>query len=146
MKKSTKSLWIYAAVLFLVAIGLIFITTLTQARLVSHEGSFEVLGTFNKNAQQSIAILTDENVKLSNELNEANVKIEKYQQDNAALQAAADTSAQMQKKVADLYRAYNAEDYETLSALLGEFTKESLDTYLPGFYDVAQEAVSNYME
>lgn len=48
MKKSTKSLWIYAAVLFIIAIGLIFTATILQARLISSDGDIEVLGTFTK--------------------------------------------------------------------------------------------------
>ena len=38
MKRSTKSLWIYAAILFIIAIGLIFTATILQARLISSDG------------------------------------------------------------------------------------------------------------
>ena len=74
MKKSTKALRIYAAVLFIIAIGLIFMATILQARLIDDGDGIEVLGTFTKNTRQSIENLTNENIRLTNELTEQNKK------------------------------------------------------------------------
>ena len=41
MKRSSKSIWIYASVLMVIAIGLILITSFAQAKLYEHDGGFE---------------------------------------------------------------------------------------------------------
>lgn len=144
MKKSTKSLWIYAAILFLIAIGLILLTTLTQARLVNHDGNFEVLGTLNENAQKNVSRLTEENISLQGQ-------ITALKDDNATLAAELDSvkatsaaSENMLSTIAALYHAQQKEDYETLQTLLSSITKEQLEPYLPGFYDQAQEDIKEY--
>lgn len=146
MKKSTKSLWIYAAVLFLIAIGLILLTTLTQARLVNQDGNFEVLGTLNENAQKNVSRLTEENIALQGELNTVKTENEALSEELDSARSAADASQNLLNTIGALYSAQQAEDYETLEALLSGVTKEQIEPYLPGFYDQAQEDVAAYKE
>lgn len=144
MKKSTKSLWIYAAVLFLIAIGLILLTTLTQARLVNHDGNFEVLGTLNENAQKNVSRLTEENIALQGELSTLKNENETLKAELDSAHVTATASETLLNTVASLYSARQAEDYESLDSLLSGVTKEQLEPYLPGFYDQAQEDVADY--
>ena len=97
MKKSTKSLWIYAAVLFILAIGLIFTATILQARMISDDGEIEVLGTFTKNTKQSIADLTDKNIQLTNELAALQQQTATLQEEYDALKSQYDAAQQKQE-------------------------------------------------
>lgn len=142
MNKSTKSLWIYAAVLFLAAIGLIFLTTITQARLVKNNGDFEVLGTLNENARQNVVRLTQENVALQNKINRLEDENKQLSAELESLKTAQDADQTIKQVVAQAYDAYAKKDYETLEALMENITKEQLDTYLPGFYAETQKAIS----
>lgn len=141
MKKSTKSLWIYAAVLFILAIGLIFTATILQARLISDDGGIEVLGTFTKNTKQSIADLTDKNIQLTNELAALQQQTATLQEEYDALKSQYDAAQQKQDLLRQMYDAYNKDDYETLEPLLGQITQEEADALLPGFYETARDAV-----
>ena len=141
MKKSTKSLWIYAAVLFIIAIGLIFTATILQARMISDDGEIEVLGTFTKNTKQSIADLTDKNIQLTTELAEQQKQNETLQEEYNALKGSYDAAQQKQDLIRQMYDAYSKKDYETLEPLLGQITPEEADLLLPGFYATAKEAV-----
>ncbi|OQB13154.1 MAG: hypothetical protein BWY15_01954 [Firmicutes bacterium ADurb.Bin193] len=141
MQKSTKALWLYAAILLLIAIGLIFLTTLTQVRLVSHNGTFEILGTFTENASQNVARLTQENIDLQNELADLKEKSRQMATELETIKASAGADNTMKATIANIYNAYDKNDTETLQALMATVTKEQLDAYLPGFYDEAQKAV-----
>lgn len=141
MKKSTKSLWIYAAVLFIIAIGLIFTATILQARLISSDGDIEVLGTFTKNTKQNIENLTNENIRLANELAEQNKKNESLQADYNTLKEQNDKTLQTKELVKQMYDLYSKKDYKALEPLLSQITPEEADEFLPGFYETAKKAV-----
>lgn len=141
MKKSTKSLWIYAAVLFIIAIGLIFTATILQARLISSDGDIEVLGTFTKNTKQNIENLTNENIRLANELAEQNKKNELLQSDYNTLKEQNDKTLQTKELVRQMYDLYSKKDYKALEPLLSQITAEEADEFLPGFYETAKKAV-----
>ena len=141
MKKSTKSLWIYAAVLFIIAIGLIFMATVLQARLISSDGDIEVLGTFTKNTKQNIENLTNENIRLANELVEQNKKNESLQSDYNTLKEQYDKAMQTKELVKQMYDLYSKKDYKALEPLLSQITPEEADDLLPGFYETAKKAV-----
>lgn len=141
MKKSTKSLWIYAAVLFIIAIGLIFTATILQARLISSDGDIEVLGTFTKNTKQNIENLTNENIRLANELAEQNKKNESLQSDYNTLKEQNDKTLQTKELVKQMYDLYSKKDYKALEPLLSQITPEEADEFLPGFYETAKKVV-----
>lgn len=141
MKKSTKSLWIYAAVLFIIAIGLIFTATILQARLISSDGDIEVLGTFTKNTKQNIENLTNENIRLANELAEQNKKNELLQSDYNTLKEQNDKTLQTKELVKQMYDLYSKKDYKALEPLLSQITPEEADEFLPGLYETAKKAV-----
>ena len=141
MKKSTKSLWIYAAVLFIIAIGLIFTATILQARLISSDGDIEVLGTFTKNTKQNIENLTNENIRLTNELAEQNKKNESLQSDYNTLKEQNDKTLQTKELVKQMYDLYSKKDYKALEPLLSQITPEEADEFLPGFYETAKKVV-----
>ncbi len=141
MKKSTKSLWIYAAVLFIIAIGLIFTATILQARLIDDGDGIEVLGTFTKNTRQNIENLTNENIRLTNELAEQNKKNESLQSDYNTLKEQNDKTLQTKELVKQMYDLYSKKDYKALEPLLSQITPEETDEFLPGFYETAKKAV-----
>ncbi len=141
MKKSTKSLWIYAAVLFIIAIGLIFTATILQARLIDDGDGIEVLGTFTKNTRQNIENLTNENIRLTNELAEQNKKNESLQSDYNTLKEQNDKTLQTKELVKQMYDLYSKKDYKALEPLLSQITAEEADEFLPGFYETAKKAV-----
>lgn len=141
MKKSTKSLWIYAAVLFIIAIGLIFTATVLQARLISSDGDIEVLGTFTKNTKQNIENLTNENIRLTNELTEQNKKNESLQSEYNTLKEQNDKTLQTKELIKQMYDMYSKKDYNALEPLLSQITPEEADEFLPGFYETAKKAV-----
>lgn len=141
MKKSTKSLWIYAAVLFIIAIGLIFTATILQARLIDDGDGIEVLGTFTKNTRQNIENLTNENIRLANELAEQNKKNESLQSDYNTLKEQNDKTLQTKELVKQMYDLYSKKDYKALEPLLSQITAEEADEFLPGFYETAKKAV-----
>lgn len=141
MKKSTKSLWIYAAVLFIIAIGLIFMATILQARLIDDGDGIEVLGTFTKNTRQSIENLTNENIRLTNELTEQNKKNESLQSEYNTLKEQNDKTLQTKELIKQMYDMYSKKDYNALEPLLSQITPEEADEFLPGFYETAKKAV-----
>ena len=151
MKKSTKSLWLYSAVLCIIAIVLVSTATLLQARLVSSDGGFEVLGTFTKDAKQNIAKLTEENVKLTNELHA-------LQNEYATLKADFDAVSESEAKYArqteimrQMYVAFRYDKFDELSKIFKMIdeqkliTKEEADKYIPELYTRARTALEeNY--
>lgn len=141
MKRSTKSLWIYAAILFIIAIGLIFTATILQARLISSDGEIQVLGTFTKNTKQSIANLTDENIRLSGELTALQTQKDALQSEFDDVSAKYTKAMQTKDIVKQMYDAYTKKDYKTLEPLLSQLTPEEADEFLPGFYETAKKAV-----
>ena len=141
MKKSTKSLWIYAAVLFIIAIGLIFMATILQARLIDDGDGIEVLGTFTKNTRQSIENLTNENIRLTNELTEQNKKNESLQSEYNTLKEQNDKTLQTKELIKQMYDMYSKKDYNALEPLLSQITPEEADEFLPDFYETAKKAV-----
>ena len=149
MKKDTKSLWIYAAVLLTIAIALIVITTLSQAQLVEHNGNFEVFGTLMQTSEENIARLTNENIELSNKnvtLSDENAVLiaENAELKDEVTAQEANASAVDQTRVlsANILSAYIAEDTELLTTLLSSTTQESLDAFLPGLYTLANDLIS----
>ena len=156
MKKNTKSLWIYAAVLLTIAIALIFITTLTQAQLVEHDGDFEVLGTFVQTSKENMSRVTNDNIKLTNEnieLTDANTELTNENtalvEENTdlkvtitTLEANAAAIEQARLLSANILSAYIAEDEELLETLLATTTPELLDAFMPGLYTHASDLLS----
>ena len=140
MKKSTKSLWLYSAVLCIIAIALILTATLLQARLVSSDGGIEVLGTFTKNANQNIAKLTEENVKLTNELHALQNEYNTLKTDFDNVYDAYGKYARQTEIMRQMYIAFRYEKYEELSKIFKMIdeqqliTKEEADKYIPELY------------
>lgn len=140
--KKTKSLWIYAAVLFLLAVALILTATLLQARLISSDGNIEVLGTFTKDAKQNIASLTEENVNLTSEINA-------LREENENLKAAAEEAEKnytnldsLREDMASLYKAYRDDDFENLETLFEKVTKEDCEKFIPGLYERVRKEIA----
>lgn len=123
------------------AIGLIFTATILQARLISSDGDIEVLGTFTKNTKQNIENLTNENIRLANELAEQNKKNESLQADYNTLKEQNDKTLQTKELVKQMYDLYSKKDYKALEPLLSQITPEEADEFLPGFYETAKKAV-----
>lgn len=140
MKKSTKSLWIYAAVLMIIAIALIFITALTQAKLVNHDGNIAVLDTLNQTAQQNIAQLTEEKASIQNEYNLLKAKNKELEDSLTAIQntkSADDAAAGHAGKV---FEAYSKSDIETLKTLMSSITEPNqIDRFIPGLHALATQ-------
>lgn len=143
MKKLTKSLWIYSAILFIIAIGLIFTATILQARLISPDGNIEVLGTFTTTTKQNIENLTNENINLTNKLNDALTQRDKLQSDYDNIKSSYDSELAKKDIVKQLYIAYDENDYEAIESLCAQITKEEADEFVPGLYDYAQKALKN---
>lgn len=143
MKKSTKSLWIYAAVLFIIAIGLICSATILQARLISSDGDIWVLGTFTQNANQNIENLTNENIRLSGELDAVTKSNQELKTKYDELKAQRDKDDQTRELLKQIYTAYDSKDYDALAPLLEKITQEEADMFLPGFYETASNALNS---
>lgn len=143
MKKLTKSLWIYSAILFIIAIGLIFTATILQARLISPDGNIEVLGTFTTNAKQNIENLTNENIALTDKLNSETARGDKLQADYDALNSAYKSELEKKDTVKQLYAAYSEKNYEKTEELCAKITKEEADEFIEGLYDNAQKLLKN---
>ena len=139
-------MWIYAGVLFIVALALILITTITQWKLIPENGNLQVLDSFTQNSNQRIDQLTTETVNLKNQLNETQRTLDeinaKYQQlytehetlksDKAFLDAS-------NTKIYSLLNAYFKNDKTAVREQIKNFSKEELDAILPGFYDIANK-------
>jgi len=139
--KNTRALWIYAAALLLIAIALIFITTLSQAKLVEHDGDFEVFGTLMQTSQQNISKLSSENITLSNQCAALTSENDELKEAIIARESSAVSTEQMRILSADILSAYANEDTESLITLLAATTQESLDAFLPGLYTIANKLV-----
>lgn len=145
MKKTTKSLWLYAALLFIIAIALIITATLLQARVISpSDGEIEVLGTFTRDIKQNVTTLTDENIRLSGE-------VSSLAAENASLKAALEETKALYEKELDnketfnkLYKAYKNDDYKSIGTLLKEISEEESNKYINGLYGLAEEAYNEY--
>lgn len=141
MKKGTKSLWIYTAILFSIAIVLILLTTLTQSKIVDNDGNLSVLGSFTATSKEKIINLQNENIALLDELNT-------LQEANARAQAAADglaetvqTEQTLKENVAKLYAAYADDDDSTMRALLTTLTEDQINERIPGLYGRVQRSL-----
>lgn len=144
MKKTTKSLWIYAAVLFIIAIALIITATLLQARVISPDtGEIEVLGTFTRDIKQSVTELTDENVNLTTRLHEATAQNEQLTNELDALRTEHEKELKNKETVKQIYAALEAKDYTALEPLLAQITADDADTYIEGLYDDAEKALNS---
>lgn len=142
--KNTKQMWIYAGILFIVALALILLTTITQWKLVPEYGNLQVLDSFTQNSNQRIDQLTAETVTLKNQLNASQqdldalkseytnlqAQYEKLKSDKAFLDAS-------NTKVYSLLNAYLKNDKTAVREQIKNFSKEELDAILPGFYDKA---------
>lgn len=146
LKRTTKSLWVYTAILIVIAIALIFATTILQARLISSDGNIEVLGTFTRDAKQNIATLTDENVKLTNKLNELSAQKASLENDYNELMKSYQSETGKKEIVKNMYIALENNDYAALSPLMSKISKEDADAFLPGLYADAQRALKNNEE
>ncbi len=141
MKKSTKTLWIYTAILFVIAIFLILVTTFTQSKIVDDNGDLSVMGTLTATSKQKIINLQNENVELATQL----VNLQK---EHAALvEASAEVAAQAQEdkeistKVAKLYQAYVDDDYSLMAKLMDELTKEQIEERIPTLYNRVKRVI-----
>lgn len=144
MKKTTKSLWIYAAVLFIIAIALIITATLLQARVISPDtGEIEVLGTFTRDIKQNVTDLTDENVNLTTRLHEATAQNEQLTSELDALKAEHEKELKNKEIVKQMYTALKAKDYEALEPLFEQITAKDADTYIEGLYAEAEKAFNS---
>lgn len=149
MKKSTKSLWIYTAILFIIAIALILATTLLQARLISSDGDIHVLGSFSKNATQNIAQLTEENVKLTNELNALKQEHTTLKTDFENVNNAAATESRHKELMRQMYNAYKNDDYDALESILNTIEEQDLitieqaDAFIPDLYNRAKRTLES---
>lgn len=142
--KNTKQMWIYAASLFLIAIILITITTITQWKLIPQNGNLQVLKSFSQNSNQRIDQLTEENVNLKNKLDSVTKEYENAKSANEELVKEYETLNSDKKfieasneKLFSLLNAYFANDKASVKEQLSNFSKEELDAALPGFYEKA---------
>ena len=152
MKKSTKSLWLYSAVLCIIAIVLVSTATLLQARLVSSDGGFEVLGTFTKDAKQNIATLTEENVRLTTELHALQNEYNTLKTDFDIISDSNTKYARQTEIMRQMYIAFRYDKYDELKKIflmIDEqqlITKEEADKYIPELYDRAKAVLEEIYE
>lgn len=142
--KNTKQMWTYAGILFLIAIALITITTITQWKLIPESGNLQVLKSFSQNSNQRIDQLTQENVDLKNKLDSVTKEYENAKASNEELikqyevlnsdKSFVDAS---NKKLFSLLNAYFSNNKAAVKEQLANFSKEELESVLPGFYDKA---------
>ncbi len=141
MKKSTKTLWIYTAVLFSIAILLILITTYTQSKIVDDDGNLSVLAPLTATSKQKINNLQDINKQLTEEL----AILKQQQTDTQAALDAANQALEDEKiireKVAKLYKAYTDDDYETMEQMMNEVTQTQVDERIPSLYRRVKRAL-----
>ena len=144
--KNTKQMWIYASVLFIVALALILVTTLTQWKLILENNNLQVLDSFTQNSNQRIEQLTNETVVLKNQLLEAqhnfddiNAKYTELQTQYEALKSDKAFLDASNAKVYSLVNAYINNNKTAVKEQLKNFSKEELDAILPGFYDKANK-------
>lgn len=146
MGKPNKSVWIYASAMFIMAIALILLTTLTQNRTGKDGEKFVLSEVFNSTAQQRIAMVSDENLQLKDIAAQQAAKISKYEEQIAQLTAEKQKSNSLISVVGQLYTAYSGKKYEDAAEILTKITKEEADSILPGLYDNAKKAVDNYIK
>lgn len=153
MKKSTKSLWLYSAILCIIAIVLVSTATLLQARLISSDdGSIQVLGTFTKNANQNIANLTEENVKLTNELHALQNSYNTLKTDFDIVSESEAKYARQTEIMRQMYIAFRYEKYDELDKIFEMIdeqqliTKEEADKYIPELYGRAKAVLEEVYE
>ena len=144
--KNTKQMWVYAGVLFIVALALILVTTLTQWKLIPENGNLQVLDSFTQNSNQRIEQLTAETVTLKNQLlevqrnyDEVNAKYTALQAEHDALKSDEAFLNASNEKVYSLINAYLNNNKTAVREQLKNFSKEELEAILPGFYDKASK-------
>ena len=144
--KNSKQMWIYASVLFIVALALIMITTIFQWKLVPEHGNLQVLDSFTQTSNERIDQLTNETVELKNQLNNVQSETEALKNENHNLKTQLDAQTgekayleASNKKIYSLLNAYFADDEKAVKEQLSNFSKEELEAILPGFYDMANK-------
>lgn len=142
--KNTKQMWIYAGILFIIAIALISITTITQWKLIPENGNLQVLNSFSQNSNQRIDQLTQENVDLKNKLDSVTKEYENAKASNEELvkqyelvNSDKNFIDASNKKLFSLLNAYLSNNKFSVKQQLANFSKEELEAVLPGFYDKA---------
>lgn len=143
MKKSTKTLWIYTAILFSIAILLILVTTFTQSKIVDDNGNLSVLGTLTATSKQKIINLQNENIKLGEELNALKQEHAALLESSAALVKTSEEEQALKEKVAKLYKAYAEDDYETMQTLMEELTEAQINDRIPSLYSRVQRVLED---
>ena len=141
MKKSTKTLWIYTAILFSIAILLILVTTFTQSKIVDDNGNLSVLGTLTATSKQKIINLQNENIKLGEELNALKQEHAELLESSAALIKQSEEEQVIKEKVAKLYKAYAEDDYGTMQSLMEELTEAQINERIPSLYRRVQRVL-----
>lgn len=141
MKKSTKTLWIYTAILFSIAILLILVTTFTQSKIVDDNGNLSVLGTLTATSKQKIINLQNENIKLGEELNVLKQEHAELLESSAALIKQSEEEQVIKEKVAKLYKAYAEDDYGTMQSLMEELTEAQINERIPSLYRRVQRVL-----
>lgn len=144
--KSTKQMWIYAGILFIIALALIMITTITQWKLVPESSNLQLLDTFTQNTTQRMDQLNQENINLKNQLNEKTSELtaltNSYNElytENETLKSDKAFSDASNKKLYNLINAYINDDVSEVREQIKEFSREELNSILPGFYDKANK-------
>lgn len=142
--KNTKQMWIYAGSLFLIAIILITVTTLTQWKLIPENGNLQVLKSFSQNSNQRIDQLTEENVNLKNKLDDISKEYENAKSTNEELlkqyesvNSEKEFMEASNEKIFSLLNSYLSNDKSAVKEQIANFSKEELESVLPGFYDKA---------
>lgn len=143
MKKSTKTLWIYTAILFSIAILLILVTTFTQSKIVDDNGDLSVLGTLTATSKQKIINLQNENIKLGEELNALQQEHTALLESSTALVQRTEEEQALKEKVAKLYQAYAEDDYDTMQALMEELTEAQVNERIPSLYSRVQRVLED---
>ncbi len=135
--KSTKQMWIYAGVLFAVALILILVTTITQWKLIGENGNLQVLDSFTQSSNQRIEQLTGENVKLKEELAKTQKELSSLKEALVSLESENAYMKDENEKLYSLINSYLDGDKKAVREKIKSFSKEQLDAVLPGFYDEA---------
>ncbi len=144
--KNTKQMWVYACFLFVIALALIVLTTIMQWKLVPESNNLQLLDTLTQNTTDRINQLNQENIDLTNALtkkqNELTELINSYNTLSSEYETLKNDKAFLDasnKKLYNLINAYIKNDFESVREQIKEFSKEELDSILPGFYDMANK-------
>ena len=138
-KTENKSLFLYTALIFIVAILLILLSFFGQNNMQSQQPQVSPSATGNGGITENAARLSEENRVLLEQVRnyeQETLTLQQEKQDLQTTSAALEQQNAMNEKLISIYLSIYKEDYETANLALSEIAPESLTPEQKEFYDI----------